>query len=293
MADIIKNGKYFTDFSTLESLNLSDILLLHDGSKVGSTNLESLKELILAGVDVDLAAIIPDGAGPHNSVYRGKDLGTGFTEEQHAAIKAGTFTDLFIGDYVTVNSVVYRIAAFDYYINCGDTATTDHHVVMVPDTILYNAAMNSSNTTSGGYVGSAMYTSNLGTAKTTITNAFGSDHILSHRVYLTNAVSSGNPSGGAWCDETVCNLMNEQMVYGGSIFMPTSYGGTIPANYRVEKSQLPLFRLRPDLIGIREHWWLRDVVSGAFFALVNSNGYADCYDASDSLGVRPAFCLKG
>ena len=40
-----------------------------------------------------------DNAGYHNSVFRGKYLGTSVTAEQHAQIAAGTFKGLYIGDY--------------------------------------------------------------------------------------------------------------------------------------------------------------------------------------------------
>lgn len=39
-------------------------------------------------------------------------------------------------------------------------------------------------------------------------------------------------------------------------------------------------------------WWLRDVVSGAYFAYVYGDGYANYYNASNSLGVRPAFAIS-
>ena len=189
-----------------------------------------------------LTILLADGAGAHNGIYRGKYLGTSVTDEQYAAISAGTFEDLYIGDYWTIGGVNYRIAAFDYYINCGDTNCTTHHAVIVPDTALYNATMNATNITTGGYVGSVMYKTNLATAKTTIKAAF-SGHVLSHRIYLTNAVSNGKASGGAWCDSEV-DLMNEQMVYGCGVFSPVSDGSTIPINHRVDKSQLPLFALK-------------------------------------------------
>lgn len=233
---------------------------------------------------------IANNAGAHNSIYRGKSLGTSVTDAQWAAISAGTFEDMYIGDYWTISSKVYRIAAFDYYLNCGDIATTKHHVVLVPDASMYSAQMNTSDTTEGGYAGSAMYTANLATAKTTITSAFGSSHILSHRIYLCNAVSSGRPSGGAWVDSTV-DLMCEQMVYGSNIQAPMSYGGAI-ANSKVEKSQLPLFALNHSLIGIRVTWWLRDVVSAAYFAVVASRGNASYHSTGNSNGVRPAFCIS-
>ena len=228
-------------------------------------------------------------AGAHNAIYRGKYLGESVTATQYAAIKAGTFDDLFIGDYWTIGGVNWRIAAFDYYLNCGDTACTAHHVVLVPDTCLYNAAMNSTNTATGGYVGSAMHTANLEQAKTIIKSAFNG-HVLKHRIYLVNAVSNGHASGGAWCDSEV-DLMCEQMVYGSGIFAPVSNGSDVPANYRVEKSQLPLFQYEPSRICNRVIWWLRDFITAAIFVSINDHGDAACNFAPTSNGVRPSFCI--
>ena len=135
-----------------------------------------------------------------------------------------------------------------------------------------------------------MYREGLESAKTTIKAAF-SGHVLSHRIYLTNAVANGKPSAGAWCDSEV-DLLCEEMVYGGGFFRPTSDGSTVPTNYRVEKSQLPLFAHRPDLISNRVYYWLRDVVTAAIFASVNSDGIASCNSAGYSSGVRPAFCIS-
>ena len=231
-----------------------------------------------------------NNAGAHNAIYRGKNLGTSVTTAQYNAITAGTFDDLYIGDYWVINGVTWRIAAFDYYLHCGDSNLTTHHAVIVPDTCLYNHVMNDTNTTDGGYVGSKMYKKGLEQAKTTIKAAF-SGHVLSHRIYLTNAVANGKPSAGAWCDSEV-DLMCEEMVYGTGIFRPTSDGSTVPANYRVEKSQLPLFTHEPSRICNRNYWWLRDVVTAARFARVNIDGFAAYYYASYSFGVRPAFCIS-
>ena len=230
------------------------------------------------------------GAVAHNSIYRGKFLGNSVTGEQYAAIADGSFTDMYIGDYWTIGGVNYRIAAFDYYWNCGDNAVPPHHAVIVPDTCLYNAAMNPTNITTGGYIGSQMYTTNLEQAKTTIKAAF-SGHVVNHRIYLVNAVANGYSSDGAWVDSEV-DLMNEQMVYGSGIFSPVSTGSAIPANYRVEKNQLPLFAMNPAMLNTRETYWLRDVITASVFDLVLGNGSAGCSNASDSFGVRPAFCIS-
>ena len=224
----------------------------------------------------------------HNGIFRGKNLGSAPTEAQLAAIKAGSFDDLYVGDYWTNGGVNYRIAAFDYYLKCGDTSFDRHHVVIVPDTPLYTHNMNATNTTEGGYINSLMRLEGLAQAKEKAIAVFGADHVLSHRIYLTNAVTNGKPSGGAWFDGDV-ELMNENMVYGSHIFAPASDGSTIPTNYTVEKSQLPLFQLAPHLISNRQWFWLRDVVSSTFFASVYSDGYANCSLASYGRGVRPDF----
>ena len=235
-------------------------------------------------------------AGAHNSVYRGKYLGNALTTEQKAQISAGTFNDLYIGDYWTIGGVNYRIAAFDYWLNSGDINCTTHHVVIVPDTCLYNAQMNTSNVTTGAYVGSAMYTSNLEQAKTIINNAFGSANILSHREYLANATKSTTDptyeSACSWYDSTV-ELMNERMVYGADVFHNIGVNGAIPTNYTIDKSQLPLFALEPSRICNRASWWLRDVVSAIYFSYASNYGIDDYSNASNSLGVRPVFGIKG
>ena len=102
--------------------------------------------------------------------------------------------------------------------------------------------------------------------------------------------TNGRPSACAWVDSTV-DLMCEHMVYGSGIFSPVSDGSTVPNNYRVEKSQLPLFLLEPEIICNRTYWWLRDVISSARFACVANNGLAGYSDASNAFGVRPAFCI--
>ena len=230
------------------------------------------------------------GPQGNTSIYRGKYLGTSVTAEQYAAISSGTFEDLYIGDYWTIGGVNYRIAAFDYYWNCGDNATPPHHAVIVPEKNLYNAVMNTTNTTTGGYVGSQMYTANLAQAKATIKAAF-SGHVINHRIYLVNSMTNGYSSGGAWCDSEV-DLMNEQMVYGSGIFSPVSTGGAVPANYKVEKNQLPLFAMNPAMLNTRENYWLRDVIIASGFACVAYFGGANCDNASASHGVRPAFCIS-
>lgn len=300
MSAISIETKKVTELTAFTTPTDSCLIPIHNGTGLKKITFANFRAKAVEGTEAKIAPLLFNNAGAHNAIYRGKSLGSTVTTAQYAAIKAGTFDDLYIGDYWTIGGVNYRIAAFDYYLNSGDTNCTTHHVVIVPDTCLYNAQMHNTssggwesgaaNTTAGGYVGSDMYKSNLEQAKTTIKSAF-SGHVLKHRIYLTNAVANGRASSGAWCDSEV-DLMCEQMVYGSGIFSPVSDGSNVPANYRVEKSQLPLFQHEPSRICNRATWWLRDVITASCFAAVNLNGLADYYNASNSLGVRPAFCIS-
>jgi hypothetical protein len=271
-------------------VNLSELTQINElvsGNKllVGTTD----GNKAIAAEDALFAML--DGFAPvelRRVLFRGKNLGTALTAVQKAAIKDGSFKGMFLGDYWSIGGRIWRIVDMDYWYNCGDTAFTSHHLVIMPDEALYNAQMNTTNVTTGGYVGSEMYKSNLANAKTIVNAAFQGS-VLTHREYLCNAVANGRPSGGAWFDSSI-ELPNESMMYGHPHFSPTSDGSTVPAIYTISKTQLALFMVCPRFIVNRAYnQWLRDVVSSAYFANVGSDGGTNYTGASVSLGVRPVF----
>lgn len=271
-------------------VNLSELTQINElvsGNKllVGTTD----GNKAIAAEDALFAML--DGFAPvelRRVLFRGKNLGTALTAVQKAAIKDGSFKGMFLGDYWSIGGRIWRIVDMDYWYNCGDTAFTSHHLVIMPDEALYNAQMNTTNVTTGGYVGSEMYKSNLANAKTIVNAAFQGS-VLTHREYLCNAVANGRPSGGAWFDSSI-ELPNESMMYGHPHFSPTSDGSTVPAIYTISKTQLALFMVCPRFIVNRSYnQWLRDVVSSATFAFVGNDGVTNFTAASDSNGVRPVF----
>ncbi len=270
-------------------VNLSELTQINElisGNKllVGTTD----GNKAIAAEDALFAML--DGFAPaelRRVIFRGKNLGTALTAVQEAAIKDGSFKGMFLGDYWSIGGRIWRIVDMDYWYNCGDAVFTSHHLVIMPDNALYNAQMNTTNDTTGGYVGSAMYTSNLANAKTIINSAFGSA-VLTHREHLCNAVSNGRPSGGSWYDSSV-ELPSEIMMYGHIHFGVTSDGTSIPNIYTPSKTQLALPMVCPKFITNRGNYWLRDVVSSAHFARVNFGGDTTSDGASGSLGVRPVF----
>lgn len=293
-----KKEHYYDMIITVD--NADNVTITVDPSTVYVTEEDLLEKADELTQDYDakfsnLKSIVvaPNGAA-HNAIFRGKDITDLFyngTLSQQ--ITAGTFDDIFIGDYIIgkTSGRKYLVADINYRLHCGDTECTKPHVLMIPERIMGTAQMNDSHVTTGGYVGSKMYTTNLAQFKTVIQNDFGSGHILNHREVLTNAVTDGKSSGWAWYDSTI-ELMNESMVYGHN-----AWGSHHGYETGIDKSQLSLFKHKPDLIvtlndaGSRYWYWLRDVVSSSNFAHVGDSGHAANFGAGNSGGVRPAFLI--
>lgn len=253
----------------------------------------ALKRVSAKNFTSGLSTLTFTGAYAHNSVARGASLGSSLTDAQSTAIRNGSFDGLYLMDYWTINSVNWRIVAFDYYLGTGDKTCTTHHVVVVPDSQLYTAAYNNStDTTAGGYVGSDLYKTGLDQAKTTITAAFGSGHVLTHRNYLHNAVTNGMPIGGAWYDSTV-ELMTEENVYGNRQWVNSIRVDNLVADMtEVDKSQYPGFAVASSFQTVQGQWyWLRDVANASCFSAAPGNGCSSLSLASGACGVRPAVCI--
>ena len=226
----------------------------------------------------------------HNSYPRCKYLGTSITDAQNTAIKNRTYEDLFISDYWTINGVNWRIVAIDYYYNVGDTNFDKGNIIVMPDTVLYSAQMNETDTTAGGYAGSLMRTQNLNNARTIAQNAFGS-HLANHRIMLTSSVDASGPSSWAWYDSDGVELPNEVQIYGTRVWGSALKGFDVVT----QKQQFPLLALAPQFVNTRQTYWLQDVSSSSVFnsfARVSSDGGADNYGASVSFGVRPSVTLS-
>lgn len=275
-----------TEYPFTSTLLSADVLLT-DGTN-------GTKQILAS--DLPYALLHLCGVGAHRMIFRGKNLGTSVSYSQTAAIQAGTFEDLWLGDYWEINGVKWRIADFNYWKGTGDTTEfTANHLVIVPDSNLATAKMNDTDITTGAYIGSLMYTTNMATAKSAITTAFP-NVVKTHREYLTNATTNGYPSAGAWTDSQI-DLMNEPMVFGSYIYTPGSTGTDTPKRYTNSATQLALFRVRPDFIckpegaAARISYWLRDVVNSTSFVRVSSYGAPQDTSASQSYGVRPAFAI--
>lgn len=262
----------------------------------GISQLETTNKTIPGAINELNSKTLLHNAGGHNSIFRGKNLGTSYTSAMSKAIQSGTFDDLFVGDYLTINGTVYRVAGFNLGKQIGDNTSMGNSMCLVPDSALYNAQMHNTdsgqytegaaaNTTTGAYANSDMRTANLAQATQKIVSDFGSSHVMSYRDILPNATADGQASGWAWYDCKV-ELMSETMVYGTKVWANSGYEvGCI-------NSQFPLFALAPEYIHRRFGYWLRGVWSATSFCCVGTNGDAGYLAASHSLGVRPFFFVN-
>ena len=247
-------------------------------------------------------AMVPDGAPTHNNIYRGANLGA-LNATHIANIKNGTFRDMFIGDYFSINGSNYVIAGINYKRHHGDTMDLGNHLVLIPSdwsktpTQTLNPDsktthyMQDTDTTAGGFAGSKLYKTYLPQIQTKLESDFGA-HLMTFRtVVSTHVDDSGAPDQGEWRDAKV-SIPNEVMIYG------TTLNGNTKNNswYNIgdENSQLPLMRLNDaernfNRIGAI---WLRDVHSALEFALAREYGDSSYYGASGSWdGVRAFFLI--
>ena len=251
----------------------------------------------------------PDGAEAHNAMWGGRDITAAFNAGTVSAnIKNGTFKDIFPGDYITKSvtisgktyTVNWVVADCDYWINKGDQGSgmETHHAVIVPQAPIFNANMNATNTTEGGYMGSRMFKETIPACATGIVNAFGSSHILTFRDLITNTVDNNVASRGycGWTGASApwevwasvqCNLMTEHMVTGAPHYSSSGIDDEITTR------QMSAFRLSERLINYnRQWWWLRNVVSSVNFAVAGGSGAAGTNTASNVRGVRPFALLR-
>ena len=250
----------------------------------------------------------------HNNIFRGDDLfAKGYDINDICAMIAdGSFSDIYIGDYFILSGSIenvpcfveqtsddgtkslvestqtvtyntkFRIAGLDTYLNTGDTAFTAHHAVIVPDNAIGSNRMNSTNVTTGGYVGSFMFASVLPVYNTHFDVKLN-NHLLTHREILSNSVTGNQASGWAWANVKI-NLMSEPEVYGSNLWGNKYDAGV---NYR----QFPLFRIASKYICNRSWCWLNAVAGANDFVAMTSNGNATRNGAGVALAVCPCFCI--
>lgn len=249
-------------------------------------------------------SIVPDGAQTHNNIFRGWNLGA-LTSTHIANIQNGSFKDMFIGDYFSINNSNYVIAGINTKHLHGDHASLGNHLLLMPDrfskledgTVMTGDGktthyMSDTDTTAGGFANTKLYKTHMPSIQRKLEADFGS-HLLTFRdVVSTHVDNSGAPDQAEWRDVKL-GIPNEVMVY-GTILNGNNKNGSWN-NIGDDDVQLPLFRLNPDEVTNHKaaSFWLRDVGSASRFASVGNFGDARIDLASNAWNGVRAFFLVG
>ena len=242
-----------------------------------------------------LTQLFGSGSGAANRLAFREEI-TEITDDMFDSISDGSFDLVHVGMHYTAESGrKYFFADADYFFGHGDIEMTDHHMLVIEDECQDTAQHQTTNVTTGGATSSLIYTTYLPAHQSELEADFGASHIIEARILLSNAVSSGVPSGWAWTGKSSF-LMNMPMIFGHYLQYPGNTGEMFNGGNRVR--QLALFQAMPETIisrlastQARQWWWTDDVASAAYFGAVAGSGNADYFSASYSGGVRRAFLI--
>ena len=276
-----------------------------DGRLIISSAGSGTKRITKANAALELKEAFITGSGYHNSIFRGKNLGTinSLVELEtfltNHGVSSGAFNDIYLGDYITIKdgtyNAVWMIAGFNTELNKGSSGViSSNHITLIPRTKVTDAEMNASNDTTGGYLGSKMHTTTLPLIEAALQTVCGT-HLKKHNILASNAMTAATPSmagagmtgastGWEWAS-VYASLLTEVQVYGSKVWSSSAYD----VGEGFEK--LPVFNFINPIEYQRARWWLRAVVSGSHFALVDDGGNAGYLGASRSIGVRPLIVL--
>lgn len=238
-----------------------------------------------------------DSAVLHRNTFRGKNIGTEFTDDQKEAIQSGTFDDLYVGDYWVMDGYHWRIMDINcfkepksYFGICDN----NNHLVIMTDEYLYKdtesgpfgANVGGVNTSTldvykTGYSGSRIYTIDNTICKNKFQNSFGEDSLLTFKTTVPSAISDSGIITATSLLETKCFSPKLPNIFGGiSSSQPTTMASAIN-NYNSTVGQFSAFIHKPSLIMIS---------NGNEQATGNQIQYSSTYLSSD-FGGKPGTCL--
>ena len=253
---------------SLKGLSAYDVAVANGYEGTAAQWLESLKAAgEWSALDSRTEILTGTSAGYRNSIFRGKNLGA-FTAEHLAAIRAGTFGDMMLGDFFTFSgdSNKYRIAGFNYWWKYDDHIPS---IMVVPDNVLtagecspyknlYNwTAIGTEgedgyieSTAGKHYAESNWYVNVMPKYLAKLKGLFGEDALQNFTLRPPAGFDeSGNVSALVNLPNPV-HLMPMGMIFGDNYVHPRSVGGPWKSALNVQAifPQLPLFMVCPSYI---------------------------------------------
>lgn len=275
-----------TEYPSVSELNNSDEIILSTGDGTKKASLNNLSSYI-QNSDVEGEMSDDQILVRHRNTFRGKNLGTSFTDEQLENIQNGSFKDLYVGDYWGSQGNKWRIADIDYYMNTGyPTTLTDHHLVVIPDNYLYTSKFfENAITYVNGYLNSYIRVTGLTQAKSLFNTVFN-NHIIKYMDVFASALSDTEGAKTWVWNEASVELINPNQL-GNIIDIPLAQS-KIPQS--VSYKPFALFLLNYKFIMSNGNYWLNNINTkgGIGIGYIQSTGdYKTNANSTLAGGVRP------
>lgn len=225
----------------------------------------------------------------HNILFRGRLLGETMSTAQQRAIKDGSFTDLWIGDYWLRNNVRYVIAGFNYWL--GQQGASENHIVVLAQNLFNSVQFNTGSMTD--VRNTSIISNTIGTVGLNrFKDVFGSDKIMNrvHNYASRFDTAAGIPDNVASTNALV-SLMQPPMISTSGV------GAIIRDNYTInyfnDTMILPLFILKPDWRNTLLNHWLNYVYNKNYAAVVGTNGAISAVGVTTTAACYPIAAIKG
>ena len=259
--------------------------------------MSSIDKINVGGTIYDIkdSKIIGMGSGRANSLVYREEI-TEITSDMWQDISSGNFEKVHVGMHYTAPSGrTYWFAHANYNKGMGNTEQTRNTMLVIEDEISITSAHHSTLTTEGGAVASDIYTTVLPAHQGELETDFGAEHIIPQPIYLTNAVTNGVVSSGAW-SSLYSFILTEKQIFGNDIRYTD--GAYYYINFTARERQLALFANMPETIIAheagttnRKSYWTDTVESVYDFGYASLAGNLSLTGASSVPGVRRAFFI--
>ncbi|HMM30658.1 MAG TPA: hypothetical protein PKB13_02655 [Clostridia bacterium] len=243
-------------------------------------NLEyGCREIPFTWAQISAKIISGDFSGIRNGDY--KDIVIG-----------GTYYDAASASNKTLTSQTVRmIANINPYIGCGDTVIGNHIDFISRDCLSPMFKYNATNTNSGSFIGSALYTTLNGASG--IVTLLPSDvaTVIIQKRAATETKTGTTASGRAWNNVGKLWIPTEPEVWGRLIWCE-AYGNAQSIHYHIFKNSTRYLIKGAGNGGARCSWWTASskVGSSVDFCAVSSTGVANTTTPDDvTIGVPLCF----
>ena len=310
LVKVTKNSTFVSYASTLASLPCSGTPVTVDDSSTYTGSAKSPN--YNAAIRVNDVTNWESTAQMHNNIYRGANLLDGHFSsiaDIMAAVRAGNFADIYVGDYFSASYTVdgsatsanFQIAGINLLQARRGYNEGKYDLCIIPQSVLGTSYMNATNTTAGGYVGSYMYTTTLPKYYKALAGSSGTpfygyiktvSESLSNTVDTAAAARGCSTWKGAVTNATAISACNLVLMSSTEVFGNIGWSSSQKGDEETLSMQLPIFRINPKAItAYWGGWWLRSVASSTYFCFVYTPVSTSCNIASFVYGVRPRFFI--